>query len=965
MKLPRKALRKGSLKFENSEKVKDSSHTVRKVTFVDENGDTKKAFFKDLDENYPEFLAKYAVAYSLFLRSMVGSRAAEDRLVYDDECKKVIGTISIAKLDYLPFAGSNEDISTLPTKTQRQMNPTVEDLLKENFMELMVAQWISQDDDRHPKNASLKYLIDFDMARWPITHVIKGKRFSEEWNGKDIKQSMKFKEHDFIEFPVREEPTYWMTKIFNGSIDDRVRGLVRQDRIYKCVEAMRALAKNPTIDTKNGKLSALDQMYNAILKCLLTLQPKKLQADLIDYFGTESLGFSNLKREQQEELTRLYPKLFDFDEDISCVDYFKNDFQHLYDSFYRCCVFFEGFIPELGDKEHKPRPSFNKYLSHRPSAFNTIKTWVIEQNKLLDTQKETVIKRTQDHFQDRLRQGVVKLQQECTYRKDLLRKSSTVEKSTLRSQLEKYDDEKNEKIATLKVELQKDELTTIEFIESLYAKEKRYKLDTLEKKYHQIYRDSYFPRLRNVNNALITIIKEVSGQLGKESVKSSDNTQQIKIGDIEFMKSTRSKESDTVTSVSQLLGEQLTSDVPLLSIVTEESNDLNKGLDAIIPLQAELFKTIKKYYGLTELTHEDNKNFYMQLHEFACEIDDLNRYFGKNNEWGRCVSFAYQELMDIQASLPFARHLTRPDKDLSDPKHFTTATPIMRECHTDEVAADFIKALFLWAEKTEPKVFRDIVNNVLIHEYKPSSYNFFASRTRGATILPYLKREDVSNADKLAFIFSEGGLTSTSLNTKLIDKIAQFLIDDKTLMIDLSPIRNAMKPPAPSFQADYFAKKLQAHVNKQESYQIPNSPTMIDKIAHAMYEWCNNKDDFNKYITNIHSSYKSGLSWWTTARDIGEYLSKGNNCNGQILFVIFSERGTEENSLNTILFNQVLKDMLKDDVFCESHPWLTTSLVANISAKTHIEQGRDSVIKGLTITPSLQTYGSSSLQSIV
>lgn len=70
--------------------------------------------------------------------------------------------------------------------------------------------------------------------------------------------------------------------------------------------------------------------------------------------------------------------------------------------------------------------------------------------------------------------------------------------------------------------------------------------------------------------------------------------------------------------------------------------------------------------------------------------------------------------------------------------------------------------------------------------------------------------------------------------------------------------------------------------------------------------------------------------------------------------MIFSERGTEPNSLNIVLFNKVLKDMVKDSSFCNEHPWLTVSLAANINAKSHIELGRDNnVIKGLTITPSL------------
>ena len=131
--------------------------------------------------------------------------------------------------------------------------------------------------------------------------------------------------------------------------------------------------------------------------------------------------------------------------------------------------------------------------------------------------------------------------------------------------------------------MKKDKQRTLEFIETLYSDTKYYNRETLTKKYHQIYRDSFFPRLRNVHNALVKIIKEVSQQLGIETIKLTGSSESLKIEDIfEVLKSTDDEENE-VTKVSQLFGKPITSS-KLSTAISEKNNDLHKGLNAIIQL---------------------------------------------------------------------------------------------------------------------------------------------------------------------------------------------------------------------------------------------------------------------------------------------------------------------------------------------------------------------------------------------
>ncbi|WP_040916096.1 hypothetical protein, partial [Legionella tunisiensis] len=59
-------------------------------------------------------LAKYSVAISVALRLALGDRAAEDRLVFDDE-GKIVGSISINLSNFKPLLCSLE---TIPSDQQ-------------------------------------------------------------------------------------------------------------------------------------------------------------------------------------------------------------------------------------------------------------------------------------------------------------------------------------------------------------------------------------------------------------------------------------------------------------------------------------------------------------------------------------------------------------------------------------------------------------------------------------------------------------------------------------------------------------------------------------------------------------------------------------------------------------------------------------------------------------------------------
>ncbi|CDZ76192.1 hypothetical protein BN59_00458 [Legionella massiliensis] len=386
MSLPMKALRYGQFKVKTTgETVPPSGHEVLQVEFTDADGQLKTGFYKPLAADYPPLLAKYSVAAGIAMRLSLGDRAAEDRLVFDDSGKNIVGTISIAVPGYKPLLSSG---STVPVDVQEkeQVCPSVETLLQENAAELLIASWYRKCDDRHPGNFSLAGLIDWDMLLYNITHILKGGRYIDGILKPIPQKAMGLRASDLDNFPNIEGRTHWPANTRPGNFN--------YYKHHLAAESFKSLAANPALETNDGPVSFQEQMFSALLKELLTFDPEVLRARLQEYFGDMTLDYQSLETSKREALEAQYPQLFNKEANgKSFVDHMMAVFQREYDELRSTVVLYMGCE---SNSFGVPVTSFASFLRNKPSAFKKISDWVDMQSAKMEENwnknKERILK---------------------------------------------------------------------------------------------------------------------------------------------------------------------------------------------------------------------------------------------------------------------------------------------------------------------------------------------------------------------------------------------------------------------------------------------------------------------------------------------------------------------------------------------------------------------------------------------
>ncbi len=282
-----KCLTFNQIKFRN-EKAAISGMGAVKVYIKEKNGLINRGYYKACNEKYPPILAKYVVAFSVFVRSMLGDRASEERLVFNEK-DEIVGTASVEIPDFIPLRA----IPILPTTTVRYVNPIYEYwavpdkllLLETDMAELLLVEYYGLNNDLHPANISIKGVIDYDEFFFTITSIFK------EWKQTIIKLTQEeIRNFPKITYGSRKHwvtynvPYNWnITKIYQTNAFNQLNG----DSIFEL------------------------QKYAAILKILLSYDKNMLQKRMKLYLGDTSLKLDELPKEQFELLYNYDKKLIE------------------------------------------------------------------------------------------------------------------------------------------------------------------------------------------------------------------------------------------------------------------------------------------------------------------------------------------------------------------------------------------------------------------------------------------------------------------------------------------------------------------------------------------------------------------------------------------------------------------------------------------------------------------------------
>lgn len=862
MPLPRKALLESQLRLLTAGAVAKSGHEVVQVAFIDVDGEEKTGFLKRLDPTYPRILALYACLVSLIMRLSLGKRAAEDRLVYDDVTREIIGTVSIACPNFKPISSEGP--------------LSVETLMANNVAALWVASWRYGEDDLHEGNQSLKERIDFDMALYWITYIMKGGRWIDGILKEIPERSMAVKGSDLENFPIIPNRTHWPANTIPGNYN--------YYKTWTSASNVRELAANKVLQIEGNPkpISWQEQYFSAIFHELLVFDPQLFRAHLEDYFGEEPLNYTSLETDKKNALELKQPKLFNAKTNTEpFVHHAMNVIQENYDDLWKAAVFFRGVDKNISGV---PVISFRHFLECRPSVFKESSNWIDAQNKqILASERKIAAK---------LSEGLA-----CS--------SSDAGTSS---------DQINQRLF--------------------------YNSDIVQKRYHKIWRDAHTEIIRDALNSLSELIQQISRSQEQVSLvpsssssESSSHLDQVDTSSVteawqllttstNLSRIKKTSEENSFIDEGLLILEQFIAQAHACAnsyyILTLEELTKKHSCEFTNNLSKIILKHQRKFLEVMDNSH--------RLPEAA---DWLRKFVKITRELKEfCNSFSFHELQHSSDTHFFGKQ--EPSSVILTSEH--TSEEIIRSGL--DAFFDWVDTL---APGELDHAINKVITNDYEPGAGLSSYLF--ARKRGEAVRGYLKRTEdgrEKNSIRLATILSTGGCESTSLNTRLIANLIPWMLNITNGITEvegkyrLVSLRSACSRNS-QFNVAIYTEKAMSYVREHKRFaKVTNNMMFMHEFNTRMYEWIETVeiDLLHLYSKLALNNYKA-KSW--TAHGYGsvgtlfgfsqppktEYLEKApqtlNKVNKTQWFMnFFKEGGIEETSANTLLIKKLLERMKAD-----------------------------------------------------
>ena len=380
--MPGTALHYNQLRFkEKDASQKSSEHEVLSAEWADESGQKIEGFYKKVNKSkYPELLAKYCVAASVFARLFLGEIAVEDRLVLGEQ-GNIVGTFSRKHPDYKPmecgYSNQNFPDPNDPNDAELVSPKRVETLLEHKVLRVLYVALLLGDADRHPNNMSIKgegVLLDYDEFFPEHAMIIKGRTgWLESWRSN---KPQKLISQVFDNFPILLNDfarTHWPTNDMPLN-----KNPFKQFTSYLLFQQ---LAANPSAIVDGQKITAQEQGLDYKVMMLLTYDPEVLLARLFDALGDLPLNYLTLDEQKIAALQETDPTLFnEHTNQGRFIDHMLQLCQRKYDEFYLSVVRHKGCEKNI---KEVPVASFVDSLRHRASAYKKAIQWAQQQNEKL------------------------------------------------------------------------------------------------------------------------------------------------------------------------------------------------------------------------------------------------------------------------------------------------------------------------------------------------------------------------------------------------------------------------------------------------------------------------------------------------------------------------------------------------------------------------------------------------------
>ncbi|MDP1602487.1 MAG: hypothetical protein Q8M03_04410 [Legionella sp.] len=921
MPLPLKAVLESQFTIETAgPAVPASGHPVRRVTFTNENGEKVVGWYKLLDDTYPEILAKISVAFGVRMRMALGKEVAEDRLVFDEN-GKILGTVSISVPDFKPMQCAGET-PPLDLREKEQVCPSVYTLLEHNFARFIVAAFLSGDDDGHPGNVGLNGLIDHDMRGYRLlTRIIKGPRFLDRVLGGFYAESPDNEFHitqqDILDLPIVKDRAFWCAH----------KNPLNPAKQFSAWTSFQELATNPSIilpveppgpdkpaasaesPPPSKPVSFQEQLFYALLKELMVYDPEVLRSRLIEYLGDTPVDFMALGEGKSAELAAAYPELFKLkkgvppengaepdpdyhpgNNDEPFVNIIAQFFQAKYDEFYKAVVFNPGCEK---NSSGVPVPGYDDYLRRTPSSYRKVRAEMAAQNEL-------IAEAWQRHRKSVAPQEAGESSQAP---KDPLQPLGT-QPYPLRPKEEAGESSEAPKA------LEKTPLIDA----FCMLPESYYDLVAMDHRYHQIFRDAHILGIKKIIHDSKLLLKSLVDNLRIEPSSDLAGQPELSIDD------------GNLTQSWQLIGNQY---ITLPPIRADAENSLHKGAISLAKFINELLACSEKYYLLPrdKLTIDDNTAFYDGIWQVIGKYESNCMFNLGVTHYATDFVQIIKRLQQYRGEVSFRSHLVEKDSPLNmEVKHDYAA--ILARDHTESSIVDAgLRALFDWARNVDGSILEGHIERITL-AYEKMKLNPLSNRVED--VLKYLKstqhvrgEEPERGDNRLAFILSDGGYASNSLNTLLIEGLIPLVLKDPATIgrvdINLMSLEKACESKPKTFNSILYTKKAMELAVTADRFDHMHTHANMKRINKVMYDWVESidKKTFKDLVDVAVRSYVE-TSWtsWTgifsrsdpRPKEVSDCFKECKS-NQQTLASIFSKGALKSSSLNTRLLTLLLDKM--------------------------------------------------------
>lgn len=485
----------------------------------------------------------------------------------------------------------------------------------------------------------------------------------------------------------------------------------------------------------------------------------------------------------------------------------------------------------------------------------------------------------------------------------------------------------------------------------------RYDEKELLKRYHQIWRDAFAPRLKE----LIYHSYDLTNKLIR-TVSS----------DVEIKEILNTKEIDNdITSSWQIFGSfpELSKNKIEPLICVDVDSKLREALLLIIDFTNNLYNLSKVYYQKerNKLTEEDNYQFVSQLEELLSKYNlNIRKNLAMTSSLANDFNLISVGLKQFIAQANFPLHLTTTDEQM---KEVQLSVISKKELDVDdpEVLKIFNKSLFNWASSLKPQVFNELVQEIIKKHYNA----LLSNRNRAEPVTKYLSNSmNVSNDCRLSYILCSGK-EEGALNTLLIQHLTPIMLQTQYI----PSIRAAVKKNTFSNYVPALTKSAVLFAKQEKCFVHLYSEEGMNAFCNLFYSWVDkiDKKRFKRIIEQAIDEYEQGLS------SIKYFFLAGNNSrrkevkgymslsSQQKIVAMIFVKGLESSTLNSTLFdtlvNEMKKDIDKNKDLLEKPEW---RLFSDYDSCEHKSVFLDKIKKyGVNITQQLETQSSSPFDTII